>query len=59
MDAAVEQFRGGANTFQQQLEALIASVTAERTHLADSSEKLRHEREAYEQEKQRVSQVQL
>lgn len=59
MDAAVDQFRSGASTFQQQLEALIASVTAERTHLAASSEKLRLEREAYEQEKHRVSQVQL
>ena len=57
MDTAVEQFRGGASTFQQQLDALVASVAAERTQLAESSEKLRLEREAYEQEKQRVSQV--
>ena len=59
MDAAVEQFRSGATTFQQQLEALIQSVTAERTHLAESSEKLKLEREAYEQEKHRVSQVRI
>lgn len=58
MDIAVEQFRSGASTFQEQLEALIASVSAERTQLAENSEKLRLEREAYEQEKQRVSQVQ-
>lgn len=58
MDTAVEQFRSGASTFQEQLEALIASVTAERNQLAENSEKLKFEREAYEQEKQRVSQVQ-
>lgn len=57
MDTAVEHFRGGASSFQQQLDALIASVTAERSRLAESGEKLRVEREAYEQEKQRVSQV--
>ena len=57
MDTAVEQFRKGASTFQKQLEALIVSVSAERTQLADNTEKLRLEREAYEQEKQRVSQV--
>lgn len=59
MDAAVEQFRSGTSTFQQQLEALIQSVTAERAQLAESTEKLKAEREAYEQEKHRVSQVQL
>ncbi|KAL3148506.1 hypothetical protein ABBQ38_013947 [Trebouxia sp. C0009 RCD-2024] len=57
MDAAVEQFRSGTSTFQQQLEALIQSVTAERAQLAESTEKLKAEREAYEQEKHRVSQV--
>lgn len=57
MDLAVQQFQGGASTFQQQLDALIASVTAERAKLAESTETLRVEREAYEEEKQRVSQV--
>ena len=57
MDLAVQQFQGGASTFQQQLDALIASVTAERAKFAESTETLRVEREAYEEEKQRVSQV--
>ncbi|DBB13502.1 TPA: hypothetical protein ACH3X3_000550 [Trebouxia sp. C0006] len=57
MDTAVEQFQGGVSIFQEQLDALIASVTAERTILAESSEQLKRERQDYEEEKQRVSQV--
>ena len=57
MDTAVDQFRVGATSFQQQLDALIASVNAERTTLAEGKEQLRRERQAYEEEKQRVSQV--
>jgi len=48
MDTAVEQFQGGVSIFQEQLDALIASVTAERTILAESSEQLKREREDYE-----------
>lgn len=57
MDTAVEQFQGGVSIFQEQLDALIASVTAERTILAESSEQLKRERQDYEEEKQRVCQV--
>ncbi len=57
MDTAVEQFQGGVSIFQEQLDALIASVSAERTILAESSEQLKRERQEYEEEKQRVSQV--
>ena len=57
MDAAVEQFQGGVSIFQQQLDALIASVDAERTSLTESAEQLKVERQQYEEEKQRVSQV--
>ncbi len=57
MDSAVDQFQGGVSIFQQQLDALIASVNAERATLAESNEQLKRERQAYEEEKQRVSQV--
>ena len=57
MDTAVEQFQGGVSIFQEQLDALIASVNAERTILAESSEQLQRERQEYAEEKQRVSQV--
>ena len=57
MDAAVEQFQGGVSIFQQQLDALIASVDAERSSLTESTEQLKVERQQYEEEKQRVSQV--
>lgn len=57
MDTAVAQFQGGISIFQEQLDALIASVNAERTILAESSEQLKRERQEFEEEKQRVSQV--
>ena len=57
MDTAVEQLRRSATTLQQQMEALIASVTSERARLVESSEMLQRERDAFEDEKQRVSQV--
>lgn len=57
MDEAVGKFQGGVTTFQQQLDTLIASVHAERASLQDKAEQLQQERQAYEEEKQRVAQV--
>ena len=57
MDQAVEQFQGGVVTFQQQVEALTTTVNAERAALKVNAEKLQRERQAFEEEKQRVSQA--
>ena len=57
MDTAVEKFQGGVVTFQQQLEALTKTVNAERATLKANAEELQQERQAFEEEKQRVSQV--
>lgn len=57
MDRAVAQYRNSAFTLRQQLEGLLASMTAERAQLAASREMLQLEREAFEHEKERVSQV--
>lgn len=57
MDAAVQDFQGGVTSFQRQLDALVAGVSAERAALQEAQTQLASERSAYDEEKQRVSQV--
>ena len=57
MEEAIEEFNGGARTFQSLLSNLVLGVEKEREELRQAQERLEKEREALEFETHRVQQV--